>query len=89
MSVETYGAGVFLTRYVGPTDRRGSRILVTGPNGERGAVDYNDTLGASENHQAAAVCIFKWGPPLVSAGRQLVGGPMHPRGYAWVIVGTA
>tara|TARA_B100001123_G_scaffold357448_1_gene411677 strand:- start:431 stop:706 length:276 start_codon:yes stop_codon:yes gene_type:complete len=47
--------GALRTRYHGPTNYRGSRIIVTHPvNGKRYTYDWNYALDVSENHAAAA-----------------------------------
>ena len=42
------------TKYLGPTNHRGSRVAVTSGNGHRLVVPWDYTLGSPENHLAAA-----------------------------------
>lgn len=52
---DTNTRGALRTRYHGPTNYRGSRIIVTHPvNGKRYTYDWNYALDVSENHAAAA-----------------------------------
>lgn len=46
------------TRYSGPTDTRGSRIVATG-HGRQLTVPYDYALNATGNHEAAALALAK------------------------------
>jgi len=46
------------TRYSGPTDTRGSRIIATG-HGRQLTVPYDYALTATGNHEAAALALAK------------------------------
>ena len=46
-----------LTKYIPPTNHRGSRISVLSGNGHRLMVPWADELDASENHAAAAYAL--------------------------------
>lgn len=84
--------GAFASRYSPPTITRGARIIVRGPNGERGSVPYDHAIRRGEDQHRAAVeaCIHKWGPRLVSANprRHLLGGEVPGSGgtWAWLVV---
>ena len=45
------------TRYAGPTNTRGSRIIATTASGLRRTVRYDYALNSSENHCAAALAL--------------------------------
>ena len=58
-----------LTRYKGPTDARGSRIIATAEGGHRITIPYD--YGASDPHEVAAVALCRklgWTGRLVSGG---------------------
>lgn len=60
-----------LTKYLGPTNYRGSRIAVTSGNGHRLVVSWNDALDVDENHRAAAIALCRkmnWSGDLASGG---------------------
>lgn len=42
------------TRYLGPTNRLGSRIVAKSASGHRIMLDWDDALNTDENHRAAA-----------------------------------
>jgi len=48
----------FTTRYAGPTDTRGARIIVRSFNGSR-AIAWNYAIGPYQNHEAAAVSVAR------------------------------
>ncbi|NBW17994.1 MAG: hypothetical protein EBR82_59480 [Caulobacteraceae bacterium] len=49
-----------ITTYRGPTDTRGSRIVVTGGyRPTRMTVPYDQSLSATENHRAAAAAFIE------------------------------
>jgi len=67
-----------LTRYLGPTDHRSSRVVVTSGNGHRLVVPWDDGLDADENHRAAAFKLCQkmgWAGDLASGG--LKNGAAH------------
>lgn len=43
-----------VTKYHGPTNTRGSRIIATAAGGQRLTVEYDDALDSDANHFAAA-----------------------------------
>lgn len=43
------------TKYVGPRDVRGSRIIATSGSGDRVAISYDDALSSEQNHRKAAM----------------------------------
>ena len=66
------------TRYVGPTNHRGSRVIATTPGGARMVSAWDYALGIEGNHRAAAEALrakLDW-PELVS-------GAFTARGYAF------
>ena len=69
------------TRYVGPTNHQGSRVIVTAQAG-RMTVPWDDGLGPDENHaKAAAAFADKWG----WAGKWYGGASAKGDGYVFVI----
>ena len=67
------------TRYAGPTDTRGSRIIATDSDGNRAVISYPHELSGEAVHRAAADALctkMHW------AG-QMVGG-CTKRGYVFV-----
>ena len=68
-----------VTKYVGPTDRKGSRIIATA-EGIRVIQGYRDELDSEGNHQAAARELIR--------RRQwvgtMVGGGLPKGGMVWV-----
>lgn len=63
------------TKYLGPTDRKGSRVKAWTIPGERGksrsvTLGWDDAIGASENHEAAAVALarkLEWSGEMIAA----------------------
>ena len=69
-----------ITKYHGPTNTRGSRIIATA-NGHRVSISYPYELSGIECHRAAAEALVKkmgWGPE-----GKLIGGGTDT-GYAFV-----
>lgn len=67
------------TRYLGPTDRRGSRIVATAEGGHRVVIGYDYSQGADGNHMRAAKALcakLNWDTPLLGGHTQ--------RGMVWV-----
>lgn len=67
-----------LTRYLGPTDHRSSRVVVTSGNGHRLVVPWDCELDVDENHRAAAFKLCQkmgWSGDLASGG--LKNGAAH------------
>lgn len=59
------------TRYKGPTDCRGSRIIATDEDGNRVTVPYDHALSGASVHAVAAralVAKMGWGPCTMIAG---------------------
>jgi hypothetical protein len=68
------------TRYLGPTDKRGSRVVAE-CQARRIVVPWRDDLGSDENHDAAAhklVCLLGWG------GSWYVGAKHDGKGNVYV-----
>ena len=69
------------TRYLGPTDRRGSRVVASAGDGRRLTVGWNSALNVEANHRAAALALrnkLKWTGDLV--------GGWHDNTGLWVFV---
>ena len=67
------------TRYVGPTNYRGSRIVATTPSGHKLTHIWDYSLGIDANHHAAAKALCdKLGWNAIKAGGST------KRGFAWV-----
>lgn len=69
------------TRYLGPTDTKGSRIVATDANGGRVVVGYSDALHVDDAHNCAALALLKkrgWG------GLWVRGGSKHGSVYVCV-----
>src|ERR1700749_1692009 len=57
-----------LTRYIGPTNRRGSRIVADAGLKRRVILDYQPGLSSDQNHDLAArglAMLFKWKGDLI------------------------
>jgi len=68
-----------VTKFIGPTNNRGSRIKATADAGSV-TVSYDHALGVEGNHRAAAEALaLKYGWPL-----DMVGGGLPGSGYAFV-----
>lgn len=68
------------TRYKGPTDCRGSRIIATDDDGNRVTVPYRHELSGAAAHAVAARALVEkmgWGPCT------MIAGGLHD-GYAFV-----
>lgn len=67
------------TKYHGPTDNRGSRIIASDSDGNRVIMSYRSELNGDENHKAAAYALrdkMGW-------DGELIGGSTKA-GMAWV-----
>ena len=68
-----------LTRYKGPTDRRGSRIIATDSDNNRVVIPYPHELNSEGAHRKAAEALrdkMQWNGKLTGGGLK--------NGYAWV-----
>jgi len=45
------------TRYLGPTNNRGARVVARSASGHRFVMHWDDGLGQSENHAKAAMAL--------------------------------
>lgn len=74
------------TRYVGPTNHRGSRIIATG-NGSRIVCTYDDIISAWHNHSLAMLELIrhmrKNGTLSPSVGGEWCGGELDNDTYVW------
>jgi hypothetical protein len=72
-----------LTRYAGPTNTRGSRIIATWDGG-RLSRPYDHALSAPGNHAAAALAAFTKATDAPVAGYTRTSGTLPGGGYAHV-----
>lgn len=80
---------IIITRYLGPTNHKGSRIVATHKRDSeqtwRKVIEWDNTHNAEENHQAAAQALLDSWPydtDLVIAGKG------HDQdAYYWLVVG--
>lgn len=47
-----------ITKYLGPTDRRGSRVKATASGGAAVTLSWDYALDSGENHKAAALALM-------------------------------
>lgn len=71
------------TRYIGPTDFRGSRVKATASGGLSKTIPWDDTLGIDENHTAAAIALCK---KLGWKGKLVAGSDRQGRGNVFVFI---
>ena len=71
------------TKYVGPTDHSGSRIIASEPDGKRVIKSWDSELSDIDNHREAAYALLD---KMAWKGK-LAGGFQKPRTYVWVFVG--
>ena len=72
------------TKFIGPTNSRGSRVTAKTSGGERIILDWNDALGVEQNHVAAAMHLCKkldWTDDTMVYGESPDG-----KGYTFVFV---
>ena len=72
------------TRYISPTDYRGSRVKATAEAGSV-TLSWDHALNATDNHRIAAETLAKkygW----ISNGARLVGGCISGPGFVWTVV---
>lgn len=68
------------TRYVGPTNNRGSRVIATTPSGHRLIRHWEYGIGIEANHYAAAKALqakLDWEP--------IVAGGSTKAGFVWLV----
>lgn len=68
------------TRYLSPTNHRGSRIVATTASGHRLIHDWDYSLGIEANHYAAAKALqemLEWEP--------IVAGGSTKAGFVWLV----
>lgn len=75
------------TRYVGPTNHRGFRVIATTPGGHRHVRQWDYSLGIEANHYAAAEALrakLDW--PAIKAGGSTKAGYafITSAGYAFI-----
>lgn len=69
------------TRYIGPTNYRGSRVKARSSSGLSLTIGWDDALGTDENHRAAARALAV---KLGWAGRWIAGAAADGRGNVYV-----
>jgi len=72
---------VIVTKFLGPTDRRGSRVKATSDVGSV-TVEWSHTIDAEANHKTAALALASrhgWSP-------NMTGGRMPPPGSSYVFI---
>jgi hypothetical protein len=77
-----------VTKYMGPTDQRGTRIKATAAAGSV-VMGYKYNLNIEENHAKAAKMLadkFKWLNPNAKQSYTLHGGQIPNGDYVWVMV---
>jgi hypothetical protein len=70
------------TRYLGPTNNRGSRVKATSGSGVSVTLSYDCALDIGENHAAACQALvdkLNWGGSWIGGGSK--------RGHSFVMVG--
>ena len=70
-----------LTKFIGPTNFRGSRVKAFTSSGHRIIVPWDHALGVEENHDAAAIALcrkMEWCGKLVRGGTDV--------GYAYAFL---
>ena len=70
-----------LTKFIGPTNCRGSRVKAYTSSGHRIVVPWDHALNVEENHDAAALALCRkmgWGGKLVRGGTDV--------GYAYAFL---
>ena len=68
-----------VTKYLGPTDSRGSRIKATAANGESVTVPYGFSGDEYSRHERAAKALMQ----KLEWDGEIIGGSLRD-GYAWV-----
>jgi len=71
------------TKYIGPTDRTGSRIKATSSSGLSKTIHYDDALDTDDNHKAAAIALCK---KMDWKGRLATGGAPKGTGNVYVFI---
>lgn len=76
------------TRYCGPTDYKGSRIIATSADGMRHVIPYPHELNSTDGHRKAAteLCELMGWIGKAYPNRRLVGAPNRRAGYSYVLV---
>jgi hypothetical protein len=80
---------VIVTRYLGPTNSRGSRVVATHKRDSettwRKVIDWDHALNGAENHQAAAQALLNAWP--MESGLVIAGRGYDHDAYFWLTVG--
>ena len=68
-----------ITKYHGPTDKRGSRVSATSTGGNRITLDWDDEINTDQNHTAAALALAR----KMDWRGHWVGGTHQKTGYVY------
>jgi hypothetical protein len=85
-AVETIAAGVIVTRYLSPTNHRGSRIKATSASGRSATLAWNHELSVRENHAAVAGLLATKVLELDPTQFTLVGGVLANEDFAFAVL---
>lgn len=95
MTTSLLAGPVIITRYLGPTDQRGSRVVATHRRDSsrstchpwRKCLSWDHALSAEENHQAAAQALLDSWP--YDTKLEIVGRGHDADAYYWLTVSRA
>jgi len=84
---EVITAGVIVTKYLGPTNSRGSRVKATSGSGKTATVSWDHELDAHDNHAAAATSLVWKALGIPADNLTLIGGTLPTNdGYAFAVL---
>jgi len=84
---EIITCGIVLTKYLGPTNSRGSRVKATSGSGKTATVSWDSELDAHHNHAAAATSLVWKVLGIPADSIQLIGGTLPTDdGYAFAVL---
>jgi len=79
--------GIVITKYLGPTNHRGSRVKATSGAGRTVTVSWDSELDSHDNHAAAAALLVEQVLCLSASQITLVGGVLpSDGGYAFAVL---
>jgi len=86
MTSPAFAGPVIVTRYLGPTDYKGSRVVAThkrdGETTWRKVIDWDHALNGPENHAAAAAALLQAWP--YDNDLEIVGRGHDHEAYFWL-----
>lgn len=85
-AVETIAAGIIVTRYLAPTNHRGSRIKATSASGRSATLAWSHELSVRENHAAVAGLLATKVLELDPTQFTLVGGVLANEDFAFAVL---